>query len=108
MQRPDWLGHGLVAGVKSKRNWELKKEKRERKYEVVEGSRRLWGKDFLLVLWPAVWIVERRLFRVKIKGSVLLDARNDSTMADLDFNYLICRSVVGKLNPKTLIKCFFS
>ena len=65
------------------------------------------GRRFSPVLWLTVWAVKHRLFRVKFGGSVLLDVRNISTVADLVFNNLICRSVVGKPNPKTLIKFFF-
>ena len=55
----------------------------------------------------AIWTTERRLFHMKFWGSVLLDEMNNSMMTDLDFNGLIRRSVVGKPNPKNLIKCVF-
>ena len=56
---------------------------------------------------PVVWMAEHRSFHMKFWGSVLLDEMNNSTMADLDFNGLIRRSVVGKPNPKNLTKCVF-
>ena len=93
LQRLDWLGRGLVAGVKSKRNWELKKW--SRKWQ--KGLGDCLEKIFPPVLWSAVWIAECRPFPVKFWGSVLFDARNISVLFDFHFNGLICKSVVGKL-----------
>ena len=65
------------------------------------------GRSFSLDLWLAVWMAERPPFHLKIGESVLLNERNDFMVADLDFNGLISRFVVGKPNPKTLMKCIF-
>ena len=106
------LGHGLGSGeMKGPRKWALKKKKTKRGRigkSGKEGDLRDCGEFFLpLELWPTIWTTERRPFRLKFWGGVLLDERNDSTVADRDFNDRILRSVVREPNPKTLIKCVF-
>ena len=86
----------------------IKKEKEEKKGRSDRKEpQQLQGRKFPPILWPTVWKAEHRPFYVKSRGRVLLDTTNVSTMANFGFNNPICRSVVGKLNPKTSIKYFF-
>ena len=96
-----------VGELKAK-DCRIKKEKEEKKWRSDKKEfQRLQGRKFPPILWTTVWKAEHRPFCVKSRGRVLLDTTNVSTMADFGFNGPICRSMVGKLNPKTSIKCFF-
>ena len=97
----------VVGGLKAK-EWEIKKGNEKRKREVAEKrSWRLQGRKNFTILRLAAWVAKQALFCMKFWERILLDARNVSTVVDFIFNGLICRYVVRKLNPKTLIKCFF-
>ena len=101
-----WATYGWGAiETKGRRMWKGK-EKKMRKMEGAGSSCKREKNS--VILWSVVWTAKRALFCMEFWGRVLLDARNVSMMADFVFNNPISRPIVGKLNPKTLIKYFFS